>query len=212
MEACALSLRRWIGEFESIGIGFGLRCRSSTELLLNRKRLSNDTFDCIGLVCPGCFGALFGDRSRTVRGAAVVCAVSQEMAAGRIRWTNARVPVTDPKDEDVWSGVVLRRDVLAHLARDEFDRTQGSLAKPLHRVPMNTPGHVLLKSFLSERSHLFGVVNESGTVVGIVTLEDVMESLIGEEIVDEVDVVVDMQELARQREQGQSNGDRGNPS
>ena len=121
--------------------------------------------------------------------------ISQEMAAGRIRWTNARVPVTDPKDDDVWSGVVLRRDVLAHLARDEFDRTLGSLAKPLHRVPMNTPGHVLLKSFVNKRSHLFGVVNESGTVVG-----------------DEVDVVVDMQELARQREQGQSNGDRGNPS
>ncbi|MCS7466803.1 CNNM domain-containing protein [Stieleria sp. ICT_E10.1] len=139
-------------------------------------------------------------------------AISHEMAAGRIKWTNARVPVTDPKNDDVWSGVVLRRDVLAHLARDEFDRTLGSLAKPLHRVPMNTPGHVLLKSFLSKRSHLFGVVNESGTVVGIVTLEDVMESLIGEEIVDEVDVVVDMQELARQWEQRPSQGDRSNPS
>ncbi len=129
--------------------------------------------------------------------------VGEEMAAGRIKWTNARVPITDSDDDNVWCGVVLRRDVLAHLAHDEFDRTLQSLAKPLHRVPSTTPGHVLLKSFLNRRSHLFVVTSEADEIVGIVTLEDVMESLIGEEIVDEVDVVVDMQELARRRELNQ---------
>jgi CBS domain containing-hemolysin-like protein len=133
--------------------------------------------------------------------------LSEEMAAGRIRWTNARLPVTDAENDDVWNGIVLRRDVLAHLARDEFDRTLGSLAKPLHLVQTTTPGHELLKAFLSKRSHLFGVADEAGAIVGIVTLEDIMESLIGEEIVDEVDIVVDMQELARLREQNPSTRD-----
>lgn len=125
--------------------------------------------------------------------------VSEEMAAGRIRWTNSRIPITDGDNDKVWCGIVLRRDVLAHLAGDEFDRALGSLAKPLHIVTTKTPGHHLLKSFLKRRTHLFGVADESGDIVGIVTLEDVLESLIGEEIVDEVDVVVDMRKLARAR-------------
>lgn len=125
--------------------------------------------------------------------------VADEMAAGRLRWTNSRVPLTDASNDDAWTGIVLRRDVLAHLASDEFERTLGSLAKPLHFVSTSTQGHVLLKSFIRMRTHLFGVADDSGGIVGIVTLEDVLESLIGEEIVDEVDVVVDMQELARIR-------------
>lgn len=126
--------------------------------------------------------------------------IGQEMSSGNIKWTNARVPISDSNDENAWTGVVLRRDVLAHLARDEFDRTLHSLAKPLHRVAAGTRGHVLLDSFLKKRSHLFAVESEPNNIIGIVTLEDVLESLIGDEIVDEVDTVVDMQELAKQQE------------
>lgn len=126
--------------------------------------------------------------------------ISEQMAAKRISWTNSRIPITAPGNDDVWSGIVLRRDVLAHLAAGELTRTLGSLAKPLHFVTTETRGHILLKLFLKRRSHLFGVVDDTGSIVGVVTLEDVLESLIGEEIVDEVDVVVDMQELARVRE------------
>ena len=130
--------------------------------------------------------------------------VAGEMAAGRLRWTNSRVPLTDPGNDGVWSGIVLRRDVLAHLATDEFELTLGSLAKPLHFVASSIPGHILLKSFIKKRTHLFGVADNSGAIVGIVTLEDVLESLIGEEIVDEVDLVIDMQELARIRKEEES--------
>ena len=135
--------------------------------------------------------------------------ISEEMATGQIKWTNARVPITDVENDDVWTGIVLRRDVLAHLARHENDRTLATLAKPLHVVKTNTLGHILLKEFLSKRTHLFGVADEAGLMVGVVTLEDVMESLIGEEIVDEVDVVVDMQELARQVERKSPTADEG---
>ncbi|MFG0243397.1 MAG: CNNM domain-containing protein [Phycisphaerales bacterium JB054] len=114
-------------------------------------------------------------------------------------WTHARLPVYAEGDSERWAGVVLRRDILAALARGERDRLVGSMCQPLHFVPSNTRGHLLLRQFVAMRTHLFGVVNEHGVVVGVVTLEDVMESLIGEEIVDEMDVVVDMQQYARER-------------
>ena len=115
------------------------------------------------------------------------------------KWTHSRIPVYDPNDTEVWAGVVLSRDILTRLANDEFDLTLEALAKPLYFVSVKTPGHVLLKTFLKRRSHLFGVIDEFGGLAGVVSLEDVMEALIGEEIVDEADLVVDMQELARIR-------------
>ena len=59
----------------------------------------------------------------------------------------------------------------------------------------------MLRSFLKRRTLLFGVLDEYGDITGIVTLEDVLESLLGEEIVDEADSAVDMQEVARMRKQ-----------
>ena len=56
-----------------------------------------------------------------------------------------------------------------------------------------------MRTFLRRRTHLFGVADEYGDITGIITLEDVLESLIGEEIMDESDDVADMQELARLR-------------
>jgi CBS domain containing-hemolysin-like protein len=47
--------------------------------------------------------------------------------------------------------------------------------------------------------HLFVVLDEYGGMAGVVTLEDVLEELLGSEIVDETDLVVDMRELARRR-------------
>jgi CBS domain containing-hemolysin-like protein len=111
----------------------------------------------------------------------------------------ARIPVHDADDSDNWTGVVLRRDILACLGRDEFEATLKSLARPLEFVPETVPGHEMLNLFIRRRKHLFGVIDEYGNIIGIVTLEDVLESLIGAEIVDETDKVVDMREVARKR-------------
>lgn len=116
-------------------------------------------------------------------------------------WTHSRIPTYDPDDPETWLGMVLSRDILNRLANDDFDVSLDSLQKPMHFVGEKTPGHVLLKTFLKRRTHLFGVVDEYGSLTGIVTLEDVLESLIGEEIVDEVDTAADMQQLAKSRGQ-----------
>jgi CBS domain containing-hemolysin-like protein len=121
-------------------------------------------------------------------------------ASNEVRdWTYSRIPVHASKEPDRWVGVALSRDILAALARDEFDLTIGSLARPIDFVPESTRGHVLLRHFLNARRLLSGVVDEYGSIVGIVTLEDVLESIIGHEIMDEVDVTADLQALAKRR-------------
>lgn len=115
------------------------------------------------------------------------------------KWDHSRVPVYDAADPDTWKGVVFARDVLAALAGGSHDATLAQFCKPLFFVAEDTPGHVLLRTFLKRRTHLFGVIDGYGDISGIVTLEDVVESLIGEEIVDESDSAVDMQEVARRR-------------
>lgn len=112
-----------------------------------------------------------------------------------MQWNFSRIPIYDPNRPDRWTGFVLSRDVLAAVAQGQFELRIGALAKPLHFVREATPAHVLLDNFLRRRTHLFGVLGPNNKVVGIVTLEDVLESLVGAEIVDEFDCVVDMRTL-----------------
>ena len=145
---------------------------------------------------------LFAKEIMTPR--AVVSELKANMTLGEVEaqervWAHSRLPVYAEGDSERWAGIVLRRDILTSLARGERDKLVGSMCQPVHFVPSNTRGHLLLRQFVAMRTHLFGVVNERGVVVGVVTLEDVLESLIGEEIVDETDVVVDMQQYARDR-------------
>jgi CBS domain containing-hemolysin-like protein len=127
----------------------------------------------------------------------------REVAAKVKKWTHTRVPVFDAHDPETWRGFVFSRDVLSELANDQFDTTLDALCQPLFFVSENTPGHILLRTFLRRRTHLFGVVDEYGDISGIVSLEDVLEALLGQEIVDETDQAVDMQELARRRRREQ---------
>lgn len=114
-------------------------------------------------------------------------------------WTYSRIPVYAADDPETWEGVVLSRDILSGLANDQFETTLGALCKRVHFVSEKTPGHVLLETFLKRRTHLFGVMDEYGDITGVVSLEDVLESVLGMEIVDEADTAVDMQEVARRR-------------
>lgn len=136
----------------------------------------------------------------------VVFKLSADKTIGEVRevvkeWKQSRIPLYEGEDAENWVGLVLARDILTCLAQDQFDRTLRSLLRPLYFVPETAKGHDLLAEFLKKRSHLFGVLDEYGGIEGVVSLEDVLESLIGQEIVDEFDTAADLQEHARTRHQ-----------
>ncbi|ADK84066.1 protein of unknown function DUF21 [Desulfarculus baarsii DSM 2075] len=122
--------------------------------------------------------------------------VSQILPEAR-KWSYSRLPVYVGDPENI-VGYVLRDHILA-TDPARHDPKVSELARPLHFVPASANALRLLKHFLSRRAHMCVVVDEYGGVDGLVTMEDVLESLVGAEIVDETDQVVDMQELARRR-------------
>jgi len=109
----------------------------------------------------------------------------------------SRIPIVGSSLDDP-KGVIHRREIFNAVGEGRSQSTLGELARPLHAVPEVIRLPVVLKEFVERREHLFLVVDEYGGSVGIVTLEDVIESLLGVEIIDETDAVADMQQLAKQ--------------
>jgi CBS domain containing-hemolysin-like protein len=143
----------------------------------------------------------------------VVETVSAQTRVGELRerapaWTHSRIPVIEGNDIDQVIGVVLRREIMNALVRGDEDVVISDLTTPLRFVPDAFPANRLLDDFIAHRQHLVAVVGEYGGFQGVVTLEDVVEELLGSEIVDEYDEVADKQayarELARRRGRGPS--------
>lgn len=116
-------------------------------------------------------------------------------------WSHSRVPLYEGERENI-VGMVLRRDAFSALAdgRDQVKLVE--VGRPIHSVPESARTSQLLEQFIQRREHLFSVVDEYGGFAGIVTLEDVIEEIVGQEIVGEFDAAVDMREQARQEGQG----------
>ena len=110
----------------------------------------------------------------------------------------SRIPVYDDTIDDS-SGIVIRSEILMAASRDEWDTPMSEFKKPV--ISLKTTANVdeALEMFLEERQQFALVRDEFGGTAGIVTMEDVLETLLGEEIVDELDVVDDMRELAREK-------------
>jgi len=100
--------------------------------------------------------------------------------------THSRIVVTMDGDLDDIAGIIYLRDLLLALAEDRTDLKVGDLKKPAHIVHESTPAHQLLHQFQLKRQHLFVVLDEYGGTSGVVSLEDVLEELVGE-IIDETD-------------------------
>ena len=111
---------------------------------------------------------------------------------------HSRVPVWENDPDDI-VGLVHRRDILSAAAQDEFDTPLEQLRRPVHFVVESAKLDQLLRTFLEQRQHLMVVTDEYGSVSGIVTLEDVLEEILGREIVDEFDRVADLRAFARQQ-------------
>lgn len=114
-------------------------------------------------------------------------------------WPNSRIPVYDDDDPEDIVGLVYRRDVMVALAEGQNDLPINKLMKQILFVVESMTLDRLLVKFLESRVHLFVVLDEYGGLAGVVTLEDVLEEILGNEIVDETDQVVDMREFARQQ-------------
>jgi CBS domain containing-hemolysin-like protein len=110
----------------------------------------------------------------------------------------SRIPVYSRDIDDV-AGFVLRDELRQADARGEGSRSIAGLARPILTVADSMPLTGLLEFLLEKRQHVALVVGEYGDTVGLVTLEDVVETLLGDEIIDERDRVSDMQRLARKR-------------
>ncbi|MDP7254928.1 MAG: hemolysin family protein [Planctomycetota bacterium] len=113
---------------------------------------------------------------------------------------HSRIPVFD-KDTDDIVGFVHRRDILAEAAEDNADTTVEALMNPIEFATDATNLDILLRKAVDERQHIFIIIDEWGGMAGLVTLEDLLEEILGEEIVDEFDKVIDMRELAHLRRQ-----------
>ena len=108
----------------------------------------------------------------------------------------ARIPVYEDTIDQV-IGMVRRRDLLQAMANDGFDTKVSELALPALFVPETANGADTLQRFLSQQQQLAVVVDEFGSVTGVVTMEDIMEHILGREIFEKDDLAVDMRELAR---------------
>lgn len=122
----------------------------------------------------------------------------EEVLSGPNRLTVSRIPIYDG-DIDKVTGFVLKTDILLAQAEARPNIPLKELRRELSAVPGSTNLSRLFELLMDNREHLALVVDEYGGTDGLVTLEDLIETLLGAEIVDEADSAPDMQRLARQQ-------------
>jgi CBS domain containing-hemolysin-like protein len=134
---------------------------------------------------------------------AVLFAVSESMTVREFFERHAGQPFSRilvyRGNEDEISGYVLKNDLLMAQARDEFDRALSEFLRPCPIIPDMLSAFRAFDRLAHERSHILLVIDEYGSYQGLVSMEDVMETLIGLEITDEQDTVENMQALAHRR-------------
>ena len=111
----------------------------------------------------------------------------------------SRIPIYDENIDDI-VGVVLSKEYFyQYINNDSLDQ---KAIKPVFKIHENIPVSKLLDMFLSKKEHMFIVVDNYDQTEGIVTLEDALETLLGREIIDELDNNIDMREVAKRLRKG----------
>ena len=110
----------------------------------------------------------------------------------------SRIPVYAESQEFI-TGYVLRDDALEDLAEDHFDTRLGDIKRSLPYFNEDTSISDIFDAMLKQKSQIALVIDEYGCFQGIITLEDIIETIFGFEIIDENDVITDMQQYARER-------------
>lgn len=110
----------------------------------------------------------------------------------------SRIPVYKETNENI-SGYVIRQQIFEKLAEDKHELTLKDIKREISVFPFSIVLFSVWEKLLEEKEHIALIVDEYGGFDGIVTLEDIIETLLGLEIVDEKDTITDMQDFARKR-------------
>ncbi len=111
----------------------------------------------------------------------------------------SRIPLCKDQSLDEVIGYCLTRDIYSAALHGQTQASLSTILRDVHFIPENVRLDKVLEEFLTRRQHLFLVVDEYGGVEGLITMEDVVETILGAEIVDEGDRVEDLRQLASQR-------------
>ena len=110
----------------------------------------------------------------------------------------SRIPIYGDREDQI-NGYVLKDDVLEEIINENGAVPLSKIKRDLLVTRRDTPIPQLFETLIAKREHIALVIDEYGSVSGIVTMEDVIETLLGLEIMDESDNVEDLQLLARKR-------------
>lgn len=108
----------------------------------------------------------------------------------------SRIPVYEDSPNNI-TGFILKDDVLEEMLNEKGPEPLSTLKRNIEVHSMETPIPDLFENFVKKRTHLSIVVDEFGNTIGLVTMEDIIETLLGYEIMDESDNIEDMQAMAR---------------
>ncbi len=111
---------------------------------------------------------------------------------------NSRIPVYSESPEFI-TGYVLRYTVLEKLTEDKFDITLSEVKRPIAVFNEETSVGDIWESLLKTKDQIALIIDEYGCFQGLITLEDIIETILGMEIIDESDTIADMQQYARER-------------
>ena len=113
-------------------------------------------------------------------------------------WNFSRIPVYDT-NKDYIVGYVLKDMVLKALSDDKFDTKLSDMVRPILSFNEDDSVYQIWEKMLEKREHISIIVDEYGCLRGVVSMEDIIETMTGVEIVDEDDVAVDMQAFAKEK-------------
>ena len=132
---------------------------------------------------------------RTVVAALEGCSTVEQVFTAHNDVPFGRMPVYKENIDQI-TGMVRRRDLLRAKADDNFQQTVAELAEGIIFVPEKTTADKALRTFLQKHQQFAVVVDEFGSTAGVLSMEDIIESILGREIFEKDDVAVDMRELA----------------
>ena len=113
-------------------------------------------------------------------------------------WNFSRIPVYD-KSKEYIIGYVLKDMVLKKLSDDKFETKLSDLIRPILSFNEDDSVYQIWEKMLEKREHISIILDEYGCLRGVVSMEDIIETMTGVEIVDEDDVAVDMQAFAKEK-------------